>query len=105
MSGDGTKVIELKVPFKKPVPDDRLMLVEYNPCFHGPFIVDTDKAEVVCKKCGGSLSPMYVLNRLASLETQWHESFKRYQGEMQRLAERSSTKCQHCHKMTRISRT
>lgn len=100
---DETKIIELKVPFKKPVPDDRFLLVEYNPCFHGPFVVDRDKLEVVCKKCGEKLNPMHVLCRLASEETQWHESFKRYQGEMKRLAERSATKCQHCQKMTRIS--
>src|SRR5580704_16401912 len=96
-------VIELKVPFKKPVPEDKLLLVEWQECFHGPYIVDSELAEVTCKKCGAKLNPMAVLMRLSGEETKWHQSFKRYQEEMQRLNERSSTKCQHCKKMTRIS--
>lgn len=101
---DTPDVIQLKVPFKKPVPEEKLLVVGRHTCLHGPFEVDREKAEVTCKKCGEKLNPMYVLSRLASDETVWHESFKRYQDEMQRLRERSSTKCEFCKKMTRISR-
>jgi uncharacterized protein YeaO (DUF488 family) len=37
-------------------------------------------------------------------EHRWHELHARYQDEMQRLAERERTKCQHCGQLTRISR-
>lgn len=97
-------VLELKVPFKKPEPGDKLLLVEYQQCGHwGPFVIDTKAAEVTCKQCGEKLNPMYVLGVLAMRETQWHRTRAAYQDEMKRLNERSSTKCQHCHKMTRIS--
>lgn len=47
---------------------------------------------------------MFVLERLMQKESRWRETRMGYQEDMRRLAERSSTKCQHCHKMTRISR-
>jgi ribosomal protein S27E len=103
---DSASVVELKVPFKKPAPEDRLLLVEWGKCQHfGPFVVDHKAAEVTCKGCGEKLNPMWVLQMLAGEETKWHESFKRYQAEMRRLSERSRTKCQHCGQMTRISHT
>lgn len=97
-------VLQLKVPFKKPAPEDVVLIVERTKCMHfGRFLVDATKAEVTCRDCGEKLNPMFVLGRLASEETRWHESFKRYQGQMKRLNERSRTKCQHCGQMTRIS--
>lgn len=98
-------VVQLKVPFKKPVPEEPFLVVEHSPCshFNGPFLVDPDKAEVTCGRCKEKLNPMFVLKQLAYQETSWHEHFKRYQEDMQRLRERSRTKCQHCGQMTRIS--
>jgi hypothetical protein len=47
---------------------------------------------------------MFVLKILATEETQWSRARERYMDEMQRLRERSRTKCWHCGKMTEISR-
>lgn len=96
-------VIDLGVKFKKPFPEDLTLIVGYPKCYHGPFIVDSDNAEVTCGKCGEKLNPMVVLDRLARKESQYRATAERYQEEMKRLAERSRTKCQHCGKMTRIS--
>jgi len=97
-------VVDLGVKFKKPLPEDLTLVIGYPTCFHGPFIVDSDNAEVTCAKCKEKLNPMLVLHRLAVKETQYHATAERYQEEMKRINERSRTKCQHCGKMTRISR-
>ena len=68
------------------------------------FLVDKDLAYVECGKCSAHLNPMEVLSWLAHNETRWHETGRRYQDEMKRLAERARTKCNYCGKMTRISR-
>lgn len=101
------EVITLKVPFKQPVLEERFLVVEHGKCshFNGPFIIDDKAADVTCKRCGEKLNPMWVLTQLAHQESRWFEHFKRYQGEMQRLSERSKTKCQHCKKMTNISQS
>jgi ribosomal protein S27E len=96
-------VVQLKVPFKKPVPEDRMLVVEPRKCFHGPYVIDEAAAEVTCKACGEKLNPMYVLAQLASKESRYHAAAARYQDEMRRLNERSKTKCRHCQKMTPIS--
>ena len=96
-------VVDLGVKFKKPHPEDLTLIVGYPKCYHGPFVVDSDAAEVTCGKCGEKLNPMVVLHRLALKESQYHAAAARYQEEMKRIAERSSTKCRHCGKMTRIS--
>lgn len=103
MSGD-EKVVDLGVTFKKAAPEDLTLIVGYPKCYHGPFVVDSDNAEVTCKTCGEKLNPMVVLHRLACKETQYHLAAQRYQDEMKRLNDRARTKCQHCGKITRISR-
>jgi ribosomal protein S27E len=104
---DLAKVIELKVPFKKPEPDEKFLVVDHGHCFHERygFILDESLEHVLCKGCKEHLSPMWVLKHLAHNETKYHENAKRYQEEMQRLKERSRTKCQHCGEMTGISRS
>ena len=71
---------------------------------HVTYIVDEAAAEVECSNCKARLNPMWVLARLAHNETQYHEFASRYQEEMQRLSERTRTRCDYCGKMTRISR-
>lgn len=101
MTDDITK---LPVKFKTAPPTERVLLaVPGYKCLHQQFEVDSDKAEVTCAQCKEKLNPMYVLNKLANKETQWHVFFQRYQEELRRLNERSHTKCIHCGKMTRIS--
>lgn len=103
--GDVKVVVDLGVKFKKPLPEDLTLIVGYPKCFHGPFIVDSDNAEVTCAKCKEKLNPMVVLHRLAIKESQYRAAAERYQEEMKRINERARTKCQHCGKITRISRT
>jgi hypothetical protein len=104
---DEEKIVELPVKFKNPVEAGRyLKEVSYpGKCWHekGPFIVDTTLATVECGMCKEKLNPMWVLDFLARKETHWHSMRARYAEEMARLAARSKTKCQHCHKITRIS--
>ncbi|MDB6119308.1 MAG: hypothetical protein JWO08_3089 [Verrucomicrobiaceae bacterium] len=101
------EVVQLGVKYKKPVPEDRFLVVEHAGCchFNGPYLIDAKNADVTCGQCKAKLNPMFVLEQLAHQETRWHEHFKRYQEEMSRLKERSRTKCQHCGEMTRISRS
>jgi hypothetical protein len=73
-------------------------------CRHQRFTVDAALAQVSCADCKERLDPMFALIQLARKETRYHELHARYQDEMQRLGERSKTKCQHCDQMTRISK-
>lgn len=74
-------------------------------CAHSAFLIDYEKAEVECQKCGEKVNPMWALWRLATQERQWHEGRERYLEEQKRLDERLRTKCQHCKQITRISRS
>lgn len=108
MEGDDSKVTRLPVRFKAPAPPERTLVRPYevgkrDACHHESFVVDETKAEVECATCGTKLNPMWVLQHLASEERSFHDTHKRYVEEMERLSERSSTKCRHCGKMTRIS--
>ena len=97
-------VTDLPVKFKRPVDEDGfLKIVNTGRCPHGPFLVDEQKAEVECEKCGDRLNAMAVLSILARHEARRHELHVRYEEEKKRIAERSRTKCQHCGELTRIS--
>lgn len=72
-------------------------------CQHRRFEINAKLAKVKCADCKEQLDPMFALIQLVRAETRYHELHARYQDEMQRLAERSRTKCQHCGQMTRIS--
>lgn len=88
-------------------PGNGLMLVPPAPgCIHFPasFTIDLKGGKCFCKKCGAEVAPMYVLEQLMHHESQWQQTRTAYQDEMKRLKERRSTKCQHCRKMTRISK-
>jgi hypothetical protein len=120
------KIKRLPVRFKKPPGEDvrTLKLVDSSrsrgECNHKWFVRSSDglngrminvtyliregETEVECGNCHAKLDPMWVLRRLAGKETQWENAKYRYHEEMQRLSERSITQCDHCGKMTRISR-
>jgi hypothetical protein len=111
VSEDDDTVRRLPVRFKSPVPEERTLVVPYEigrppKCGHfmTSFIVDPAAAEVECARCGEKLNPMWVLAKLATEDRRMAESQARYQEEQKRLAERTRTKCDHCGKMTRISR-
>lgn len=110
MSDEGDNIKKLPVKFKAPAPPDRALVMPYEvgkreQCHHSSFIVDDAKAEVECATCGTKLNPMWVLHHLACEERGYHDTHRRYVEEMKRLSERSATKCRHCGKMTRISRS
>ena len=100
-------VVPLPVRFKDAGPEERVFeIVHTTKCWHrAQFIVDESLATVECGACHEKLNPMWVLNTLAKEDRRMHEAHDRYKDEMRRLTERSSTKCQHCQKMTRISRS
>lgn len=106
MSTDNSNVTDLGIR-KKPAPsEDRTLLqVDTRACAHrGPYVVDESLSEVECATCHAKLNPMWVLTRMANRETSMERHRATYQDEMQRLAERKKTKCEHCRKMTRISK-
>jgi hypothetical protein len=73
-------------------------------CAHRRFTIVAKLAQVTCSDCKERMDPMYALIQLVRQETSYHELHARYQDEMQRLAERSKTKCQHCGQITKISK-
>lgn len=88
-------------------PDGKLMLVPppYTKCNHydAQFEVDENSGDCKCLQCGERVTAIFVLTRLMQTESRWMRTRQAYQDEMKRLQERSRTKCEHCHKMTRIS--
>jgi len=112
MEDDSDNITRLPVKFKNPMPEERAVLhpwevMKGGGCSHFmvQYVVDEALAEVECGKCGAKLNPMWVLSKLASQDRRFEEGQKRYQEEMQRLGERSRTKCFHCGKLTDISRS
>lgn len=69
------------------------------------YLIREGETEVECGNCGTKLDPMFVLRRLANEETQWLRTRSNYVEEMKRLNARTRTTCQHCGKMTRITRS
>ena len=78
----------------------------FGKCHHytGPFEIDAEGGSCTCLECGEDVSPFLVLSRLMNKESRWNQSRERYNDEMKRLHERSRTTCEHCGKMTKISR-
>lgn len=95
------------LPVKRKAPTGNLMLVPppVTKCHHynASFEVDVDAGECTCSKCGGKVTPMFVLQQLMHHESRWNRTREEYASEMKRLSERSKTKCDHCGKMTRVS--
>lgn len=96
----------ITLPVKPRNNDNERVLTEVHnyACMHKRFTVDERLQEVVCRDCKVKLNPMYALLSLSRQENRYHELHARYQDELARLAARSKTKCEHCDKMTRISR-
>jgi hypothetical protein len=99
----------LYLPVKRKDGDVKRVLTvaypSYGECQHKRFTIDEKLSQVECRDCGVVLNPMYALLQLAREENRYHELHARYQSELKRLAERSRTKCEHCNKMTRITRS
>lgn len=102
----GENILKLPVKPREPVGERFLVDVPYTKCKHwnGPFEVDVDGGKCKCLKCGEEVTPLFVLEQLMQQESRWMRTREAYFDEQKRLAERSRTKCQHCEKLTRISR-
>lgn len=103
----GDNILQLPVKQREPVDESRFLVpVPVATCIHfqGPFEVDVDGGKCKCLKCGGEVSPIFVLKQLMHQESRWMRTRAAYLDEMKRLAERSRTKCQHCGEMTKVSR-
>lgn len=103
VSGENVRALPVKP--REATGDHMLVPVPFEQCRHwnASFTVDIDAGECVCSKCGGKVTPIFVLEQLMKQESQWMRTREAYLGEMKRLGERQSTKCQHCGKLTRIS--
>ncbi len=115
------KITNLPIKFKAPPTDEGPMLqivqswsqsegcnhrwaVHNHKTVNAKYLIREGETEVECSLCNTKLDPMFVLRQLANKESEWHRTREAYQAEMVRLNERKLTKCQHCSKMTRISR-
>lgn len=96
----------IKLPKPKKQTDKTFEIVHrYNKeCSHLRYEVDEALSEVTCRDCGAKLTPMFVLLQLAKLENSWISDYKRTVKAVEQLSKRQRTKCDHCGKMTRISR-
>lgn len=74
-------------------------------CRHRRYNVDERLATVTCRDCGEQLNPVRVLVDLARDESLYIRRHAQYVEEVERLQQRSRTKCQHCQRITRISTT
>ena len=121
MTETDEKVARLGVKFKAPPAADGPMLrlvdrYDRETCNHQTYfaaggglrdvhyLIREGETEVECGNCGTRLDPMFVLRNLAKKESDWNRTREVYQEEMARLKDRQRTTCQHCGKMTRISR-
>lgn len=120
LGDDDDKVRKLGVKFKNPPGDDepelKLVLGMQGQCNHlwriegartrhAQYLLRDGETEVECGFCGTRLDPMFVLQKLAREESQWSRHRQQYLDELKRLNERKRTKCEHCNRMTTISRS
>ncbi len=109
---EAAEVVPLPVRFKRRDGEDApsLRLIRRygfrDECDHRntTYIVCEGESQVECGRCGTKLEAIWVLTQFAHSEMRWYRSRERYQDEMKRLSARSRTKCEHCGRMTRISR-
>lgn len=75
---------------------------DFQACQHKSLLVDEEKAEVECKKCGAKLNPIWALMRFATEESRLVQRRQALAMERKAWEDRSKTKCRHCGKMTRL---
>lgn len=123
---DDNNVTPLGVTFKRPPGDDEPMLklvqTKGGECDHQmawakggdvlgmrmvpiQYLIREGETEIECGNCHAKLDPLWVLRILANREGRYMRTAARYQEEMKRLDQRQRTRCDHCGKMTRISRS
>ena len=104
MSEEDDKIINL---FSRNNEDEAMLNIDYShlakKCHH-KYVINPEANTVYCPKCDKELNPVAVLVDLAKKESRYMQHAYTYKNEMMRLEKRSKTKCQHCGKMTRISK-
>lgn len=110
------KVVKLGVRFKAPAGEDAPILkivTDWGTCQHRhwpgtlrpvTYNIREGETEAECGCCGVRLDPMFVLRTLAGRESEYERRRKVAAEETKRLNDRSRTKCEHCDRMTRISK-
>lgn len=119
MSDEDDKVKRLPVRFKMPPSEEGPVLRvvsrfggqggcdhRYYPgtMRHVTYAIREGETEVECGCCAVKLDPMWVLRVLAGQDSQFDRRRDHVLAEEKRLRERQSTKCEHCKRMTKISR-
>lgn len=108
---DNGNVRKLNIKFKSPTAGGPMLKIvspwEKGECRHRDvqYLIREGETEVECGACHAKLDPMFIIKILASQESQWMETAKRYKEEMARLNARTRTQCRNCGKMTKISRS
>lgn len=82
----------------------QLVQPRFDQCQHTRFKIDSRLEKVTCRDCGESVSPLYALESMSRTESEFRRLIQRYQDEKAKHEQRSRCKCQHCGKMTRISK-
>ena len=73
-------------------------------CYHNEgLLFDDDEAFAECKKCGAQVTLGFALNKMMQAESRAKRIIARAKLEEAERQKRSKTKCQHCHRLTRIS--
>ena len=73
-------------------------------CTHARVYVDARKNTVTCRDCDAEVNAVWYLSRICDKWSEFERYRKQYETAKVLYDERSRTKCQHCHEMTRISR-
>lgn len=73
-------------------------------CRHSKFLIDESLALVECGICGEKLNPIWVLSELSKKEHRLYQSMQNAKETADKADQKNKCKCEHCQKITRISR-
>lgn len=89
-------------------PNDPVVSIQKGRCSrlnqHGPYLVDESLSLVECGTCKRELNPMFVLKALAESDSALAFRMNSLRKTVEKYEARLRCKCQHCGKMTRISK-
>ena len=102
---DQDGVISLDIMRRKSDEESPLRNVTARECRHPRFIIDQAATTVECAVCHQQLNPMWVLGELANKDSAVSRCRQAYREQASKEAAKLKCKCQHCGKMTRISRS
>lgn len=73
-------------------------------CSHNKYVIDERLNIVECGICGKELNPMWVLKQIADGESRFSRTLDSLKEKIEKTKNKLRCKCQHCGKITRISR-